>query len=274
MIAWKNEKCPTYGRKRPIDSVNYENDSSSSSISSSDVSKSKREKIIPFSWEVGSDLNNFPSKIMHPRIIQKNKSSFLSSVYDDKFEEQECSFDCSTENVIIYAQNLVDRVPDFEQHTSYYLDAEEDPDLEPEYHPKKNPSYIWRGLRLIAQTNIGVFEAMPDGDFAKGLIHLGLLKEKVKEEEDDDDDVDDDDDEEEGKEIDMEMVALDNASSIENVEGKADDAGVKHKNDAVDVGENESRGDMNIENEAIDENRDGNNEAVVTNDSNEEKDNE
>jgi hypothetical protein len=182
MIAWKNEKCKSYGRKRSIESSN-ETDNYSAGCSNSNDNKNKKEKKIPFSWEVSADNISDPA-IKHPRLIQKNKVSYSSTVFnDDTFEEAEYSFDCSTQNVIEYAQNLVDRVPDFDQHISHYIDAEEGTniDIDPDFqmpHPKDNPFYVWRALRLLSQSNVSAFESMADGKLVNGLVHLGLLKVK------------------------------------------------------------------------------------------------
>jgi hypothetical protein len=270
MIAWKAEKCPTYGRKRTLESA-----MSTEAVSS--TGGNKKIKKIPFSWEVSLANNPNDPAVMHPRIIQKNKASFNSTVFDDSFEEMQHTFDCNTQNVIEYAQNLVDRVPDFDRHISLYIDAEEGVNVDPDFpipHPKTNPFYVWRAMRLLTQSNVSVFEAMPDGKLEKGLVRLGLIKAKSVEEESigissdekagEDDDIDEEnDDGENNDDIDEENDDGENNDDIDEGDDEINTSNAGEEGVSAHEGSDDGNNGNDNDNEVDNDNDDANDDVNV-----------
>lgn len=127
------------------------------------------------------------SKLSGSYKIPRNVSTVLLGKEEEfeKYIDASCKQDSAykynlssnMEEVKQLASALGDDVPTFTKFIADYIEAE-DPEagIEETYHPKHDSLYCWRARRLLAAEKISVLEFMHDGDLAKGLVKMNMLK--------------------------------------------------------------------------------------------------
>jgi len=102
-------------------------------------------------------------------VLNRHRKRLRRSTDNDHDEEK--AYEWSGQDLPAVSQKMRSSAPTTAAHLEDYVDAlDPDAGIEPEYHPKNNAVYSWRGLRLLSDSHLQDFDALhPSGDF-EGMV--------------------------------------------------------------------------------------------------------